>query len=573
VTEHEHSPADTEGSPADTEGSPADTRGPADTQESPAESATADALESVTDTEQVVVPADVDAAETPAPSAIAPDAEASADVVLDAEGAAEGEVAPDAEVPADVAPDAEGEAAPDAEAPADVAPDAAGGTDSESALDSEGAAEGVAEAEAAGDTATSAREDHIAPVQTELAVEPEIVIDDDTMRRALEAILMVTDEPLPVLTLARAVGRPTGDVAAALATLSDEYTEQGRGFDLREVAGGWRYYTREEAAPYVERFVLDGQQARLTQAALETLAVVAYKQPVSRARVSAVRGVNVDGVMRTLISRGLVEEAGADTESQATLYRTTSYFLERMGMQSLDDLPELAPYLPEMDDMEQELAAQSEPPADPEAGTDPEASAAHSGVGAEANPEPEVGGGFVGVEGELAAAEELEAGGGPEPEVGGGPDAVNGELEPAEELEAAGDRELAQDVDPAEIPELAEPPKAAAGDEPSADDIPDAEQSEFEAGPAEEPEADYESEEHGPENDDQLEPAEDLEAIAGEIESYEETLLEPGTEEPGPAAQASYGGDADTTGRGPNEGGGTRDAGTSGDSWSNRDDD
>jgi segregation and condensation protein B len=192
----------------------------------------------------------------------------------------------------------------------------------------------------------------------------EVVIDDDTMRRALEAILMVTDEPLPVLTLARAVGRPTGDVAAALETLAGEYAEQQRGFDLREVGGGWRYYTRPEAAPYVERFVLDGQQARLTQAALETLAVVAYKQPVSRARVSAIRGVNVDGVMRTLIARGLVEEAGADTESQATLYRTTSYFLERMGMQSLDDLPELAPYLPEMDDIEEELAAQTLPTAE-----------------------------------------------------------------------------------------------------------------------------------------------------------------------------------------------------------------
>ncbi|TCC34479.1 SMC-Scp complex subunit ScpB [Kribbella speibonae] len=187
------------------------------------------------------------------------------------------------------------------------------------------------------------------------------------MRRALEAILMVTDEPLPVLTMARAVGRPTGDVAGALEELAAEYTEQGRGFDLREVGGGWRYYTRVEAAPYVERFVLDGQQARLTQAALETLAVVAYKQPVSRARVSAIRGVNVDGVMRTLVARGLVEEAGSDTESQATLYRTTTYFLERMGMQSLDDLPELAPYLPDMDDIEDELAAQTLPPtSDPE---------------------------------------------------------------------------------------------------------------------------------------------------------------------------------------------------------------
>ncbi|WP_371404043.1 SMC-Scp complex subunit ScpB [Kribbella sp. NBC_00662] len=215
-------------------------------------------------------------------------------------------------------------------------------------------------------------EEHLPPGQTEVPVGDEVVVDDDTMRRALEAILMVTDEPLPVLTMARAVGRPTGDVAEALGELAAEYTEQGRGFDLREVGGGWRYYTRAEAAPYVERFVLDGQQARLTQAALETLSVVAYKQPVSRARVSAIRGVNVDGVMRTLVARGLVEEAGADTESQATLYRTTSYFLERMGMQSLDDLPELAPYLPDMDDIEEELAAQTLPPTPTEDPTPPE---------------------------------------------------------------------------------------------------------------------------------------------------------------------------------------------------------
>jgi segregation and condensation protein B len=104
-------------------------------------------------------------------------------------------------------------------------------------------------------------------------------------------------------------------------------------------------------APVVEAFVLDGQQARLTQAALETLAVVAYRQPVSRARVSAIRGVNVDGVMRTLITRGLVEEAGTDHSSGAHLYRTTSYFLERIGVGSLDDLPELAPYLPDLNDL------------------------------------------------------------------------------------------------------------------------------------------------------------------------------------------------------------------------------
>jgi segregation and condensation protein B len=172
------------------------------------------------------------------------------------------------------------------------------------------------------------------------------------LRPALEAVLMVADQPLDHVTLASAVGYPPEQVREALTGLAEEYAEQGRGFDLRNVAGGWRFYTREEYAAVVERFVLDGQQARLTQAALETLAVVAYKQPVSRARVSAVRGVNVDGVMRTLVARGLVEEAGQDSETTATLYRTTSYFLERIGVQSLEDLPELAPYLPEMGDLD-----------------------------------------------------------------------------------------------------------------------------------------------------------------------------------------------------------------------------
>ncbi|MEJ7796002.1 MAG: SMC-Scp complex subunit ScpB [Nocardioides sp.] len=176
------------------------------------------------------------------------------------------------------------------------------------------------------------------------------------LRPALEALLMVADQPLDVATLASAAGHPVVAVDEALAALAAEYDEQGRGFELRNVAGGWRYYTREEFAPVVESFVLDGQQARLTQAALETLAVVAYKQPVSRSRVSAIRGVNVDGVMRTLLTRGLVEEAGHDGEHGATLYRTTSYFLERIGVTSLDELPELAPYLPDMDDLEDELS-------------------------------------------------------------------------------------------------------------------------------------------------------------------------------------------------------------------------
>lgn len=177
------------------------------------------------------------------------------------------------------------------------------------------------------------------------------------LRPALEAILMIADQPLDTITLAGVVGYPVEEVVGALQTLAEEYAEQGRGFELRNVAGGWRYYTREEFAGVVETFVLDGQQARLTQAALETLAVVAYKQPVSRARVSAIRGVNVDGVMRTLLTRGLVEEAGTDGETGANLYRTTGYFLERIGITSLDELPELAPFLPELDDLEDELAA------------------------------------------------------------------------------------------------------------------------------------------------------------------------------------------------------------------------
>jgi len=219
------------------------------------------------------------------------------------------------------------------------------------------------------------------------------------LRPSLEAILMVADQPLDQVTLASAVGYPVEEVAAALADLAGEYDEQGRGFELRSVAGGWRFYTRDAFAPVVEAFVLDGQQARLTQAALETLAVVAYKQPISRARVSAIRGVNVDGVMRTLLTRGLVQEAGQDGETGANLYRTTSYFLERIGITSLDDLPELAPYLPDMDDMEDELAgfaatatgptaSGSDPAPEPEPAPAPspapgEHHAPHSGEGTE----------------------------------------------------------------------------------------------------------------------------------------------------------------------------------------------
>ena len=191
---------------------------------------------------------------------------------------------------------------------------------------------------------------------TSETVEDTLAIPVAALRPSLEALLMVADQPLDSMALATAVGYPVVEVEDALGALAQEYTEQGRGFELRNVGGGWRYYTRDEYAAVVEGFVLDGQQARLTQAALETLAVVAYKQPVSRARVSAIRGVNVDGVMRTLLTRGLVEEAGSDHETGANLYRTTGYFLERIGVTSIDELPELAPYLPDMDDLEDELA-------------------------------------------------------------------------------------------------------------------------------------------------------------------------------------------------------------------------
>ena len=169
---------------------------------------------------------------------------------------------------------------------------------------------------------------------------------------ALEALLIVAVEPQSTVELAEATRHPVDEVAARLKELSEEYAAQGRGFALREVAGGWRFYTSETCSGMVERWVLDGQQARLTQAALETLAVIAYRQPVSRARISAVRGVNVDGVLRTLQSRGLIEEAGTDPSSQAILFRTTPYFLERMGIASLEDLPDLAEHLPDLAELE-----------------------------------------------------------------------------------------------------------------------------------------------------------------------------------------------------------------------------
>lgn len=176
--------------------------------------------------------------------------------------------------------------------------------------------------------------------------------DAPALPAALEAVLLVADEPVSVVTLAGLTAATASEVARCLRELADSYVIAGRGFELREIAGGWRFYTAASCGGLVERFLRDGQQARLTQAALETLAVVAYRQPVSRGRVSAIRGVNCDGVMRTLVTRGLVDEAGSDETSGATLYRTTTYFLERLGLRDLQELPPIAPYLPDLDTLD-----------------------------------------------------------------------------------------------------------------------------------------------------------------------------------------------------------------------------
>ncbi|MEU7793274.1 SMC-Scp complex subunit ScpB [Micromonospora tulbaghiae] len=180
---------------------------------------------------------------------------------------------------------------------------------------------------------------------------PAPVLDDAELRGALEAILLVVDQPVSELVLAEILEQAPERVGAMLDEIAAGYTAAGHGFDLRRAAGGWRLYTRPEYATYVERFVLDGQSVRLTQAALETLAVVAYRQPVTRSRISAIRGVNCDGVLRTLVGRGLVEECGTEADSGAYLYRTTTMFLEKLGLNSVDDLPPLAPFLP--DDVEE----------------------------------------------------------------------------------------------------------------------------------------------------------------------------------------------------------------------------
>ncbi|GAB4083225.1 SMC-Scp complex subunit ScpB [Modestobacter muralis] len=189
-------------------------------------------------------------------------------------------------------------------------------------------------------------EETVAAVQEELPLDL-TPLDDVALRGGLEALLFVTDSPLDEPSLAAALQVPVHRVRATLVALAAEYDDRRAGTTLRRVGEGWRLYTREEHAAVVERHLLEGQRSRLTQAALETLAVIAYRQPVTRARISAIRGVGVDAVVRTLTARGLIREAGADPDTGGGLYVTTALFLERLGLTGLDELPELAPLLPD----------------------------------------------------------------------------------------------------------------------------------------------------------------------------------------------------------------------------------
>lgn len=190
---------------------------------------------------------------------------------------------------------------------------------------------------------------------------------------AVEAVLMVTEEPVTPAELATAVNLPQHQVLALLEELRAEADGKAvdwpgedqfrsgqparqRGYELREVGGGWRYYSRARYAEQVSAFILGGQTSRLSPAALETLAVIAYRQPVARSAVSAIRGVNVDSVVRTLVQRGLLDTAGTDPVTGATLYVTTSEVLERLGLDSIEDLPKLSPHLPGVEDLDDDAA-------------------------------------------------------------------------------------------------------------------------------------------------------------------------------------------------------------------------
>lgn len=193
-------------------------------------------------------------------------------------------------------------------------------------------------------------------------------LDADTVR-AIEAIVLVAMEPVPTDLLAQLLEQPTTVIDELCTQLAAAYDEAGHGFQLVKVAGGWRYQTHADLSPYVERFLLDGQRARMSGAALETLAIIAYKQPLSRAQIASIRGVDPDGVIRTLQARGYVAEVGRDTgPGQAILYGTTPSFLEKLGLNALSDLPPIAEFVPGADVVEAlEQGLRIDPPAEPRA--------------------------------------------------------------------------------------------------------------------------------------------------------------------------------------------------------------
>ncbi|ORV43600.1 segregation and condensation protein B [Mycolicibacter engbaekii] len=208
-----------------------------------------------------------------------------------------------------------------------------------------------AEVAEASDAERAAAEEPAVPTGSGLGIDVALApeLEDSELGSVLEALLLVVDTPVPVEALATATDQPVYRITAKLRTMAEEFAARDSGIDLREAGGGWRLYTRARFAPYVERLLLDGARSKLTRAALETLAVVAYRQPVTRARVSAVRGVNVDAVIRTLVARGLITEAGTDPDTGAVTFATTELFLERLGLSSLTELPDIAPLLPDVD--------------------------------------------------------------------------------------------------------------------------------------------------------------------------------------------------------------------------------
>ena len=191
--------------------------------------------------------------------------------------------------------------------------------------------------------------DRLKPVE-QVVEEPEL--GAPSLAAAVEALLLIADEPMSAEDLGTALHSPPDMIRDTVEQLQADYATTGRGFTIRREASGWRFVTAADCTDLVARYVKDGQNARLSQAALETLAVVAYRQAVSRGRVGAIRAVNVDGVMKTLMNRGLITEVGHDEDSGAVLYATTEYFLQRLGIASLDELPPVADYLPDLADLD-----------------------------------------------------------------------------------------------------------------------------------------------------------------------------------------------------------------------------